>query len=222
MPNAEGNTLQKRAIATRQAVVAAAAEVFNRLGYVKAGLQEIISESGVTKGSLYFHFSSKEQLARAIIDEGCANLESACAQQFDSRTPALETLIGISYVMIDPSNNDDLVLAAFRLLNEMGDFRGTGSVVVDHWIATYQALAARAVEEGDFRADTNPDEVGRLLLETAFGTRLLAAATDTLTELPERMTTAWKVFLPGLVDDAKVDYFSQFAARRLSSYLVPS
>ncbi|MDH6288046.1 hypothetical protein M2275_002952 [Rhodococcus opacus] len=36
------------------------------------------------------------------------------------------------------------------------------------------------------------------------------------------MTTAWKVFLPGLVDDAKVDYFSQFAARRLSSYLVSS
>lgn len=127
MGNAEGNALQKRAIATRQAVVAAAAEVFNRLGYVKAGLQEIISESGVTKGSLYFHFSSKEQLARAVIDEGCANLESACSQQFDSRTPALETLIGISYVMIHPSNNDDLVLAAFRLLNEMGDFRGTGT-----------------------------------------------------------------------------------------------
>ena len=222
MENAEGNALQKRAIATRQAVVAAAAEVFNRLGYVKAGLQEIIAESGVTKGSLYFHFSSKEQLARAVIDEGCATLESACSQQFDSRTPALETLIGISYVMIDPSNNDDLVLAAFRLLNEMGDFRGTGNVVFDQWISTYQALAARAVEEGDFRADTNPDEAGRLLLEMAFGTRLLAAATDTLRELPERMTTAWKVFLPGLVDDAKVDYFSQFAARRLSSYLVPS
>ncbi|RZK94135.1 MAG: TetR/AcrR family transcriptional regulator [Rhodococcus sp. (in: high G+C Gram-positive bacteria)] len=200
----------------------AAAEVFNRMGYVNAGLQEIISESGVTKGSLYFHFSSKEQLARAVIDEGCARLDAACSQQFDSRTPALEALIGISYVLIAPSNNDNLMLAAFRLLNEMGDFRGTGHVVFDQWTSTYQALAARAVDEGDFRADTNPDEAGRLLLEITFGTRLLAVATDTVRELPERMTTAWKVFLPGLVDDAKVDYFSQFAARRLSSYLVPS
>ena len=214
--------MQKRTIATRQAVLVAAAEVFNRMGYVNAGLQEIISESGVTKGSLYFHFSSKEQLARAVIDEGCARLDAACSQQFDSRTPALEALIGISYVLIAPSNNDNLMLAAFRLLNEMGDFRGTGHVVFDQWTSTYQALAARAVDEGDFRADTNPDEAGRLLLEITFGTRLLAVATDTLRELPERMTTAWKVFLPGLVDDAKVDYFSQFAARRLSSYLVPS
>ncbi|MCZ4590480.1 ScbR family autoregulator-binding transcription factor [Rhodococcus opacus] len=214
--------MQKRAIATRQAVLVTAAEVFNRTGYVNAGLQEIISESGVTKGSLYFHFSSKEQLARAVIDEGCARLDAACSQQFDSRTPALEALIGISYVLIDPSNNDNLMLAAFRLLNEMGDFRGTGHVVFDQWTSTYQALAARAVEEGDFRADTNPDAAGRLLLEITFGTRLLAVATDTLRELPERMTTAWKVFLPGLVDDAKVDYFSQFAARRLSSYLVSS
>lgn len=203
-------------------MLVAAAEVFNRMGYVNAGLQEIISESGVTKGSLYFHFSSKEQLARAVIDEGCARLDAACSQQFDSRTPALEALIGISYVLIAPSNNDNLMLAAFRLLNEMGDFRGTGHVVFDQWTSTYQALAARAVDEGDFRADTNPDEAGRLLLEITFGTRLLAVATDTLRELPERMTTAWKVLLPGLVDDAKVDYFSQFAARRLSSYLVSS
>jgi hypothetical protein len=30
------------------------------------------------------------------------------------------------------------------------------------------------------------------------------------------MVTAWKIVLPGLVDSAKVDYFSQFAERRLS------
>ncbi|WP_257015928.1 ScbR family autoregulator-binding transcription factor [Rhodococcus sp. ACS1] len=212
--------MQKRAIATRHAVLAAAAEVFNRVGYVNAGLQEIINESRVTKGSLYFHFSSKEQLARAVIDEGCARLQAACSLQFDSRTPALEALIGISYAMIDPSNNDVLMLAAFRLLNEIGDFRGTGHVVFDQWTSTYRTLSARAVEEGDFRADIDPDEAGRLLLEMAFGTRLLSVATDTLTELPERMTTAWKVLLPGLVDGAKVDYFSQFAARRLSAFLV--
>lgn len=77
--------MQKRAIATRQAVLVAAAEVFNRMGYVNAGLQEIISESGVTKGSLYFHFSSKEQLARAVIDEGCAR---SMRHALNNSTPA--------------------------------------------------------------------------------------------------------------------------------------
>ncbi|MEN0138760.1 MAG: TetR/AcrR family transcriptional regulator [Rhodococcus sp. (in: high G+C Gram-positive bacteria)] len=209
-------------MATRQAVLAAAAEVFNRVGYVDAGLQEIISESGVTKGALYFHFSSKEKLARSVIDAGCERLEAAFAAHIDSRTPALEALIGMSYVMVSPDTRNGLTLAAFRLLNEVGDFRGTGNVVFDRWTSTYQALAARAVEEGDFRADTDPDEAGRLLLEVVFGMRQLAVATGTLKDLPERMTTAWKVYLPGLVDHAKVQYFSQFAARRLSASLVPA
>ncbi|MFC9835490.1 ScbR family autoregulator-binding transcription factor [Rhodococcus sp. NPDC127530] len=214
--------MQKRAIATRQTVLTAAAKVFNRVGYTEAALHEIIAVAGVTKGSLYFHFSSKEQLARAVIDEGCERLNAVCSLQFDSRTPALETLIGISYVMVDTANNDDLISAAFRLLNEIGDFRGTGPAVFDQWSSTFRALAARAVEEGDFREGTDPDEAGRLLLEMALGTRLVAVATATLAELSERMTTAWKVFLPGLVANAKVEYFSQFAARRLSSVLVPA
>ncbi|MBC2640727.1 helix-turn-helix transcriptional regulator [Rhodococcus wratislaviensis] len=202
--------------------MAAAADVFNRVGYVNAGLQEIISASGVTKGSLYFHFNSKEQLARSVIDEGCERLEMAWSAHIDSRTPALESLIGMSYAMINPDNSDVLTLAAFRLLTEVGDSRGTGDVVFERWTSIYRTLAARAVEEGDFRAGTEPDEVGRLLLEMVFGARQLAVATDTLRNLPERTTTAWKVYLPGLVDHAKVEYFTQFAARRLSALLVPA
>ena len=56
-----------------------------------ASLSEIIAESQVTKGALYFHFGSKEELARAVIDEGSARFDAKCELWLDRRTPALES-----------------------------------------------------------------------------------------------------------------------------------
>src|SRR3546814_8902106 len=88
----------------------AAGEVL-RLGYANASLSEIIAESQVTKGALYFHFGSKEELARAVIDEGSARFDAKCELWLDRRTPALESLIGISSVIVDIGAHDAMVRA---------------------------------------------------------------------------------------------------------------
>ncbi|MDN5548041.1 MAG: TetR/AcrR family transcriptional regulator, partial [Rhodococcus sp. (in: high G+C Gram-positive bacteria)] len=110
---------QERAEATRDSVLRGAAGVFLRLGYANASLSEIIAESQVTKGALYFHFGSKEELARAVIDEGSARFDAKCELWLDRRTPALESLIGISSVIVDIGAHDAMVRATFRLLVEI-------------------------------------------------------------------------------------------------------
>src|SRR5919206_3402040 len=60
---------QPRAQATRQAILTAAAEHFARNGYHATSLDSVLADSGGTKGALYFHFASKEALARAVIAE---------------------------------------------------------------------------------------------------------------------------------------------------------
>jgi AcrR family transcriptional regulator len=59
---------QERAVRTRRAVVEAAAAVFAEHGYAAATIAEILERADVTKGALYFHFGSKEALARGVID----------------------------------------------------------------------------------------------------------------------------------------------------------
>ncbi|MFD6749883.1 TetR family transcriptional regulator, partial [Streptomyces anthocyanicus] len=54
---------QDRAIRTRQTILDAAAQVFEKQGYQAATITEILKVAGVTKGALYFHFQSKEELA---------------------------------------------------------------------------------------------------------------------------------------------------------------
>ncbi|CRK49496.1 putative transcriptional regulator [Rhodococcus sp. RD6.2] len=205
---------QERAEATRNAVLSAAAEIFARDGYAAANLGVIIDKSGVTKGSLYFHFASKEDLARGVIDEGVRRMEVACAPLTDLRDPALEVMIGLSYLVTDIASEDPIVGAMFRLHHEIGDHRGTGKNVVDTWRERQIALTQRGQAEGDLGADADPVDIGTFVFETLFGVRVVAHATGTLDELPARLERAWHFMLPALVDPSKVDYFRQFAVRR--------
>ena len=59
---------QVRAEQTRDAIVRGAAEAFDKHGFVGATLGDVTTYAEVTKGAVYFHFRSKEELARAVID----------------------------------------------------------------------------------------------------------------------------------------------------------
>jgi len=50
-----------------ESVTAAAVRVFNRRGYEAASMEDVARETGITKSSLYYHVSSKEELlSRAL------------------------------------------------------------------------------------------------------------------------------------------------------------
>ena len=55
--------------AGRDELLDAALQVFARRGYREAGVDEIAAEAGYSKGALYWHFSGKEELLRALLDE---------------------------------------------------------------------------------------------------------------------------------------------------------
>lgn len=57
---------QQRAEETRNWILQAAAKVFTRDGYGEASMDDVVAEAGVSKGALYHHFPSKEQLFQAL------------------------------------------------------------------------------------------------------------------------------------------------------------
>lgn len=54
---------------TRAAVVAAATELFSQRGYPLTSVQDIADAAGLTKGSIYYYFTSKEELLLHIHNE---------------------------------------------------------------------------------------------------------------------------------------------------------
>jgi AcrR family transcriptional regulator len=52
---------------TKAEIHRAAVDLFSTQGYDKTSLREIAEQVGITKASLYYHYSSKQQLLRAVI-----------------------------------------------------------------------------------------------------------------------------------------------------------
>ena len=55
---------------TKKAIFNAAIKVFSIEGYDSATVDEIASEAGVAKGTLYYNFQGKEEIFKFVIDEG--------------------------------------------------------------------------------------------------------------------------------------------------------
>ena len=64
---AAGGTVE--AGSTRARIQRIALELFTEQGYDKTSLREIAERLGVTKAALYYHFKSKEDIFRAILDD---------------------------------------------------------------------------------------------------------------------------------------------------------
>ena len=62
-------TQAERTAKTRAALLAAARELFTEKGFAGTGREEIAERAGVTRGALYHHFSSKADVASAVVDE---------------------------------------------------------------------------------------------------------------------------------------------------------
>lgn len=80
----------------RRLVLEAAAELFMAHGYEKVSMDAVARAAGVSKATLYAHFSSKDQLFASIVGEACQRntaLESNFPAEVNDIRTAL-TLIG--------------------------------------------------------------------------------------------------------------------------------
>lgn len=62
-------TRAERKAETRSALLEAAATVFARRGMQQASIDEVAEHAGYTKGAVYAHFESKEELFLAMLDD---------------------------------------------------------------------------------------------------------------------------------------------------------
>ncbi|MBX7467766.1 TetR/AcrR family transcriptional regulator [Streptomyces sp. MAG02] len=101
--------VQDRAIRTRRVILEAAASVFEKRGFEAATISEIFATAGVTKGALYFHFQSKEDLALGVLSE----------QDYTLKVPAraykVQELVDVAMLHAHRIMTDPLVRGAVRL-----------------------------------------------------------------------------------------------------------
>ncbi|MGB3896427.1 TetR/AcrR family transcriptional regulator [Mycolicibacter sinensis] len=202
----------RRADATRQQIIRAAAHQFAQRPYHDVGLDDILADAELTKGAMYFHFRSKHALALAVIDEQLARAGAAIQALVDRKLSGLETLIDVGYLMAIEDICRDTARAVLHLLPVVGRAEGLQTTVLNNAVQALSVVAERAIAEGDV-VDSDPQDVARVLLTLYLGLRQ-AGNLDEPEQFLRQIEQAMTVVLPGMVPADRLDYFLQFLRRR--------
>lgn len=165
---------QQRAIKTRASVIAAAAREFADRGYAAASVNSIIANSEHAKGALYFHFSSKEALAEAVL-EGVRSAYSRIVERWRSeQTYPFDAIAGIvddiASVATGVSGRAEMKLAL--------DPPSTELQRPSHvWEAAIRDHAANAEHAGYLRPEFTAERFTNFLVATLAGNRIFAEMT---------------------------------------------
>jgi AcrR family transcriptional regulator len=149
-------------VATREAIIEAAARVFRTKGYHAASVQDIADAVGILKGSLYHHFESKEELLYLIVKEPRARLYKTVADIVADDAPAGQKLRRAILAHLEAFDQHYPHLFVYlREREEMKRrFRGAPKEYERYW----QQILREGVKSGEFRADLDVQVVSYGLL----------------------------------------------------------
>ena len=194
---------QKRAAATQAAIIRGAASIFERWGYGDASLSEIAKSADVTKGALYFHYTSKEELALAVIDEQHRIATQTGVTVRESGYPALETIIRILRSFSDHLHNDVVVRAGIRLTFEASAFHADVTRPYRDWSEEFESLLRQAIVEGDVSEHIDPQELGILIVGSYTGVQMVSNVLAQRQYLLTEASVLCKYLLPSIVHDGR-------------------
>lgn len=151
---------QRRPEDRPEEILAAALAVFSEQGYARARLEDVASRAGVSKGTLYLYFDSKEALFRAMVREHVVGrlecIEARVAATSASATDTLRDMMATMWRALHDSHLVDLT----RLVHgELGHFPELAHFYFEEVIfrarRIFDAVIQRGVEQGEFRPVRN-------------------------------------------------------------------
>jgi AcrR family transcriptional regulator len=184
---------QDRAIRTRQTILSAAAKVFEQRGYQAATISEILTTAGVTKGALYFHFESKDDLAQGVLAEQDQRLvvpRRACRTQ---------ELVDVVMLHAHRLQNDPMVRAGVRLSldQQAHDLDRSGPFL--RWVGVVDQLLHGARTQGELLPHVAPTETAEVLVGSFAGVQAMSQAISDYQDLPDRVGALLRHVLPTVV-----------------------
>ena len=164
---------------TRELLLQAAFREVYRSGFQSAGIEAILSATGVTRGALYYHFDSKEALGYAIVEEIVAKLpEDKWLRPLQGGKNPIDALIGIvqatSVRPEDVKGGCPLVNLAQEMSALDEQFRKRLETIFKAWQEGIATALRRGQSQGTVRRDLVPEETAGFLIAMYEGYVLLA------------------------------------------------
>ncbi|WP_367322377.1 ScbR family autoregulator-binding transcription factor [Streptomyces sp. HUAS ZL42] len=191
---------QERGTRSRRAILEAAAEVFDLRGFDAASTNEILARSGLTRGALYHHFPSKEAIAVALLD---AHNEALVVPEHDTK---MQGIIDLTFAFAGQLQRDPVLRASVRLAVEKTSFPRPLNTPYDQSSAAIRELLEQAGERGEILPGLNLNEATTVIVGAFTGMQVMSQVYTNRQDLPERITTMWRLLLPGMVTPGMIGH----------------
>lgn len=211
--------MQERAELTRHAVLIGAAKSFEKFGYA-ASLSTILQYGGVTKGAMYFHFKSKEDLAHAVIAAQHDMAMEGTRVVVERSDSAVEALVLVSQEMARQLVTETVARGGMRLTMEIGSLWGPIEQPYSDWIEAIRQIATKAAADGDLvRVDT--DALATFIVGSFTGVQTLSEIRTGRADLYLRLRQMWELILPTIVRKPKLAHMMRLAGLPPKDWSIP-
>ncbi len=147
-------------------ILDAALAEFAARGFAAARMEDIAARAGVTKGTLYLYFASKEELFKSLVRESIGAVIAARRVEADAYQGSASDLLAtvLRFMGYFARTSDRAVLPKI-IMAEAGNFpellRFYRAEVVENGLALIGGIIARGIAQGEFRP-VDPQHAARL------------------------------------------------------------
>lgn len=147
---------RRRSEARPGEIVEAALDLFVEKGFAATKMDEIAKRAGVTKGTVYLYFPSKEDLFRAVVEDMMGpNIETGERLLAESRGSAAELIRILLQGWWDLMGSQRVACLSKLMTGEAANFPHLAQYYVEHVVVRgrriFQAAIQRGIDAGEFR-----------------------------------------------------------------------
>ncbi len=160
----------------RREIIAAAEKCFDAKGYAATTMEAVAEATGISKGSIYNYFSSKQDLFTQVFAAACAGDEADYDRLMDQPISAIEKLRQLldnwSVTLEHHARIGGLVLefwATAARQGQRGEFSAWFRRMYSDWRGKLTALISLGIEQDQFRQELQPSVAASLILATMDG-----------------------------------------------------
>lgn len=195
--------MQERSVSTRTNLLEGAARVFSRLTYAEARLKDVADESGISAGSMYFHFGNKADLARAILQAQQERMTATLTEVLQQETSGLTALLAVSRQLGQLISSDVVVQAGIKLGMQPGpDLETDAKDPYFEWIKIAASLIRQGIEDGSVAPTVDADAAAEYVNVVFVGAQVLSELEDSWASLPQRLERMKPLLIQALSVDA--------------------
>ncbi|GAB4280263.1 MAG: fatty acid metabolism transcriptional regulator FadR [Candidatus Promineifilaceae bacterium] len=183
-------------------IIEAAVTAFSRLGFDRTRMDDIAQEAGVSKGTLYLYFNSKDEIITAVLDQFLNEEMADFAAHLADPGPVSEKLRGIILQMMADteammSRYLSVWLEFYAVASREGLLRTKMQQFMQQFVTLFAALLQEGVDKGEFRPVVVHD-VALVMMAQLEGFLLLWAVDPAAVNLMVATETAVDLMLYGL------------------------